>query len=422
MRFLALALLFASSQDPAPPRLTAWKGARLYTAAGPALDQATILVEGGRIVDVGKDLPVPADAAIVDLAGRVVIPGLIDAASPLLVPPAERAGGSPEYDILDALDRYQTDPQEAVEQGVTTVYVGPTSGGGVGGLGSVVRLDAVRGVVAARGALKVTIPESSGDVSTAAQRYEGYQQLRQVFEGARQYVEANEKYKKDAAEHEAKKKQAEAEKKPAPPAPTKPKPDPRNEILARTLDPKQPLPVRIEAHSADAIGYALKLIDEFKLRAVLEQATEGAVVADAISKAKVPVVAGPVFCYGQSSVHYLHHSPGTPAALVRAGVPVAIGSFADERAGHSGTGASRFLAESAAFAASRGLGREEALATVTIQAARILGIEKTHGSLEKGKSADFVVLSGEPFEAGTTVERTVIAGLTAFQRAGEGGR
>jgi imidazolonepropionase-like amidohydrolase len=290
MRFLALALLFASSQDPAPPRLTAWKGARLYTAAGPALDQATILVEGGRIVDVGKDLPVPADAAIVDLAGRVVIPGLIDAASPLLVPPAERAGGSPEYDILDALDRYQTDPQEAVEQGVTTVYVGPTSGGGVGGLGSVVRLDAVRGVVAARGALKVTIPESSGDVSTAAQRYEGYQQLRQVFEGARQYVEANEKYKKDAAEHEAKKKQAEAEKKPAPPAPTKPKPDPRNEILARTLDPKQPLPVRIEAHSADAIGYALKLIDEFKLRAVLEQATEGAVVADAISKAKVPVV------------------------------------------------------------------------------------------------------------------------------------
>ncbi len=419
MRVLALALLFASAQDSSP-RLTAWRGARVHTAAGSILENATLLVEGGKIVDVGKDLAIPAEAAVVDLSGRVVIPGLIDAASPLFLPAGERQGGSPEYDVLDALDRYQRDPQDAVEQGVTAVFVGPGSAGGVGGLGAVVRLDGARSVLAARCALKVTLGSGGSDVSTAAQRYESYQQVRQIFEGARRHVAAQEKHRKEQAEHEAKKKQAEADKKPAPPAPKKPKADPRNDILARTLDPKQPLPVRIEAHAADSIRYALKLAEDFKLRAVLEYATEGAAVADAIARAKVPVVAGPVFRYGPPTVEYLQHSPGTPAALVRAGVAVAIGSFGDERAGHSGAGASRFLAESAAFAASRGLTREEALAAVTIQAARILGIDRTHGSLEKGKSADFVVLSAEPFDAGVSVERTVIGGATAFRRSGAG--
>jgi len=92
---------------------------------------------------------------------------------------------------------------------------------------------------------------------------------------------------------------------------------------------------------------------------------------------------------------------------------VAIGAFGDERAGQWGPGATRFLAESAAFAASRGLTREQALAAITLDAARILGIDKTHGSLEKGKAADLVVLSGEPFDPATRVEQTVIDGEPA---------
>ena len=91
---------------------------------------------------------------------------------------------------------------------------------------------------------------------------------------------------------------------------------------------------------------------------------------------------------------YLHHSVATAAELVKAGVPTAIGSFGDERAGQAGPGATRFLAESAALAASRGLTREQALAAITIDAARILGIDKGHGSIDKGKAAgesvDFV--------------------------------
>jgi len=113
-------------------------------------------------------------------------------------------------------------------------------------------------------------------------------------------------------------------------------------------------------------------------------------------------------------VDFLNHTTGNAAALARAGVPVAIGSFGDEPGA-----ATRFLAESAALAASRGLTREQALACITSEAARCLGIDKTHGSIEKGKCADLVVLTGEPFESGSVVERTILDGETLFHRKGD---
>jgi len=143
--------------------------------------------------------------------------------------------------------------------------------------------------------------------------------------------------------------------------------------------------------------------------------TEGGDVAAAIAKSKVPAVVGPVFRLGGSSVDYLRHSSGTASVLRREGVLVAIGSFADERAGALGPGAVRFLAESAAYAA-KGQTREQVLALITIEPAKILGIEKTHGSIEKDKVADLVLLSGEPFDPTTRVDRTWIDGVSVYAR------
>jgi imidazolonepropionase-like amidohydrolase len=409
MRVLAFLLVLSFVQDKSHPKVVALRGAKVYTGAGAPIENATIVVSHGKITEIGKDVAVPTDAKVIDVAGKVVIPGLIDAASRLFLPPGDKSAGSAEHHVLDAIDLYQTDYREAVEQGVTTVYVGPPSLGTINGLGAVLHLDADRKVLLKDAALKLTLGASGGDTSTALERYQSYPQLKQAFDGARQYAESWEKYRKDLAEHEQKKK----EKKEEPREPTKPKVDPRNEVLARALDPKGTLNVRIEVHTADAILLALRLADEFKLRVVLEHATEGAAVASEIARAKAPVVAGPVFRLGGYSVDYLNHSVATPAALVKAGIPVAIGAFGDERAGQWGPGATRFLAESAAFAASRGLTREQALATITLDAARILGIDKTHGSLEKGKAADLVVLSGEPFEPATRVEQTFIDGEAA---------
>lgn len=408
MRVLALLLALSLAQDKPQSKIMALRGAKVYTGAGAPIENATIVLSNGKIVDVGKDVVVPPDAKVIELAGKVVIPGLIDAASRLFLPPGERSPGSAEHHVLDALDLYQRDFREAVEQGVTTVYVGPLSLGPVNGLGAVLHLDAARTVLLKDAALKLTLGASGGDTSTALERYQSYPQLKAAFDGGRQYAEAWEKYRKEFSEYEQKKAKKEEAKEP-----TKPKIDPRNEVLAHALDPKQTLKVRIEVHAADAILLALRLAEEFKLRVVLEHATEGASAAAAIAKARTPVVAGPIFRMGGYSVDYLNHSVATPAALVKAGVPVAIGSFGDERAGQWGPGATRFLADAAAFAASRGLTREQALATVTSDAAKVLGIDKTHGSLEKGKAADLVVLSGEPFDSATRVEQTLINGEAA---------
>lgn len=414
MQLLALVLsLFLQAEDPSSSKITALRGAKVYSGVGAPLDAGIILIEKGKIAAVGKDVAIPPAAQVVDVTGKVIVPGYIDAASRLFVPPTgERSPGGPEQRVIDGLDFYQRDVAEAVEQGVTTVYVGPVSAGAVNGLGAVIRLDKAHTVLLKEAALKLTLGASGGDTSSALERYQSYPQLRQVFESAKQYLDDAEKYRRDLAAYE----QAQKEKKTTDVKnPARPKTDARQESVARCLDARKPLPVRIEVHTADAIALALKLIEEFKLKAVLEYVTEGGDVAAAVAKSGVPVVAGPVFRLGNHSVDYLRHSPQTASILIKAGVRVAIASFADERAGASGPGAVRFLAESAAYA-SRGLTREQALATITIDAARILGIDRTHGSIEKDKAADLVLLSGEPFEPGTRVDRTWIDGVAVYSR------
>jgi imidazolonepropionase-like amidohydrolase len=407
MRLLALLLaLLLQPQDPAAPKPFALRGVKVYPGVGAPIENCIIVVEKGRIAAIGRDAVIPADTVVVDFTGKVIIPGLIDAASRLFYMAGDRSPGSAEQKAIDALDFHATDVDEVREQGVTTVYVGPVSGGGVNGLGAVIHLDAGFTVLRKEAALKLTLGATGADSSTALERYQSYAQIRQALEAAKQYAETWDKYRRDLADFE----QAKKDKKTDVKEPVKPKTDVRNEVIVRALDPKQPLTVRIEAHSADAITLALRLVEEFKLKAVLECATEGGAVAAAVAKAKLPAVVGPVFRSGLYTVEYLRHSPTTAAALIREGVPVAIGSFADERAGHAGPGASRFLMESAAVGC-RGLTREQALATVTIEAARALGIDKDLGSLEKGKIADMVLLGGEPFETATRVERSWINGV-----------
>lgn len=401
---LALAAL-ATAQEKPQPKILALRGARVYPGSGAPLDHAIILVEDGKISAVGKDVVIPPEAAVLDLAGKVVVPGFIDAASRLFLEPGDRGPGSAEQNILDAIDLTSDLYKEAVEQGITAVYVGPPSTGPINGLGAVLRVDRARTVLLKEAALKLSVGVAQGETSTAAVRYESFQAIRLAFDAAKTYGETWTKYRKDLADWEQKK-PTEPDKKPA-----KPKVDPRQEILLRALDPKQLLPVRLEAHTMDAVALALRLADDYKLKAVLEGATEAHRLAEAVKKSGLPVVAGPVFRSGPPNVDFLRHSLDTVALLSKAGVPVAVGSFGEEPGG-----ATRFLVDGAALAASRGLTREQALASITLEAAKAVGIAKTHGSIEKGKAADLVVLSGEPFERATVVERTIVDGKAVYER------
>lgn len=417
MGLLALLAVLApclqGAPPEAPPKVLVLRGAKVFPVSSPPLDGALVILSNGRISAVGKDVVPPPGAATMDLSGKVLIPGLIDAASRLLVDSGERGPGAADMDVLDALDRYDARWREVRERGVTCVFLLPGGSGSVGGLGAVLRLDEARSVLQKESALCLAVP--GGETSSPAQRHDAVLQLRRLFESGRQYAEAWTKYRKELAEFTEKSKAPEpgkAEAKAAEPA--KPRVDTRLERVARALDPQSQLLVRVEVHAADALRGVLSLAADFKLRLVIEGATEGEALAADLAKAGVPVVAGPSLRYGAPDVDQLRHEPGLAGGLSKAGVRVAIGSFLEAQPG--GGSPSRFMAEFAALAVAGGLPRELALSAVTWNAARALGVEKEIGSIEAGRRGDLVVLSGDPFEPGTRVERVLVGGETVFQR------
>ncbi len=184
----------------------------------------------------------------------------------------------------------------------------------------------------------------------------------------------------------------------------------KNEALALALDRK--IPVLFAANRADDIQTGLRLADEFHLDARIELATEGYLLADRLAAAKVPVVVHPTMQRIGSSMETLNSFAGNAAVLADKKVPLAIGS------GFEGyVPKTRVVRYEAAMAMVNGLGRDRALAAITLDAAKILHIDDRFGSLEVGKEADLVLYDGDPFEYKTHVTHTLAGGRVVWNRA-----
>src|SRR5205085_419713 len=152
------------------------------------------------------------------------------------------------------------------------------------------------------------------------------------------------------------------------------------------------LPVVFAAHRSDDLQTALRLAGEFKLDARLDLATEGYLLADVLKKAKVPVVVHPTMQRAAASMETLHSHLGNAAMLADRGIPLAIGTGFEAYVPKT-----RVVRHEAATAMVYGLGFDRALRSITLDAARILGIEDRFGSLEAGKVADLVLYDGDLF-------------------------
>ena len=152
---------------------------------------------------------------------------------------------------------------------------------------------------------------------------------------------------------------------------------------------------------------AIRIAKEFSVRLVIEHGTDGYKVAPELAAAKVPVVHGPV---DQRFVEMSKRSrnPESPRILIEKGV---LTSFSTDHP----VIAIQNMRLQATNAVEEGVSPDEALKAVTINSARIMGIDKRVGSLEKGKDADLVILSGAPFAGGTRVE-AVVNGVVAWKR------
>jgi imidazolonepropionase-like amidohydrolase len=228
--------------------------------------------------------------------------------------------------------------------------------------------------------------------------------LRVALVEARDYLEKWQRYDQKLAEYEAKVESgAQDAQRPDPP-----QRDLKLEALGKVL--RREMKARIHAHRADDMLTAIRIAEEFDLDLTLEHATEGYKIADILAEKDIPVTAGPIL-FSRTKFELKDMTPRNPALMAKAGVKVAIQT--DEMS------AVKYLAMNAALAAREGLPEEEALKAVTIHPAEIIGVADRVGSLEPGKDADIVILSGHPFDFRTVVEWVLVDGETAYRREEE---
>jgi imidazolonepropionase-like amidohydrolase len=400
------------------------QGGNILTISGDVIEHGTILIKDGKIEALGRDVVIPSGTRTIDAKDKFVMPGRIDAQSRLYVIASELNESraiAPDLNILDALDPFIKEYKEVLAQGVTTIYVAPGSRSLLGGRGAVLKLNGGTTinemVLKTDVAVKAAIGFSSNNQSSSLMRLEHYSSIREALIEAQAYTQKKRKYEQELAEYKKKKAdkqkkddEQEKGKKEKPKRPAKPKRNPTYEILAKVL--RKEIPLQIEAHRVDDILNALRLADEFDFTLILDKCTEGYMITDEIARRKVPVIVGPVSTsfVDMPKLEYRNHDMRNAAILSKEGIQLALGV-----SGRDGA-SSKFIALAAAMAVANGMDKDIALRAITLTPAEILGVADRIGSLEVGKDADIVILSGHPLDTFTQVEMVLIEGKTVYER------
>ncbi len=398
---LVLTFFVAGGAATDSEEVIAIKGKTVYTAAGPPITDGVVIVRNGKIVQVGKGLSIPSGAKVYQ--AEVVMPGLIEAHGHFAMsalggdsdvneatdPSTPYARASDAINIEDPHFRYP------LSGGVTTIVSRPGSANVFGGLSVALKIKT--------GSLKDMIIKDPCDLKMAM---EGnpigvygsrgrmpktmmgvYYIARKDFLEAQNYLKQWEKYEKE--------KETNPEAKP-------PKRDLNLEPLVMAL--KGEIPVHIHTAKANEVDAALRLFDEFHLDGSYAHAYWGYLIADKLAKRKEVLVLGPEMFF-----HYFGEKgvKNSSAILAKKGAKIAVQT-------DSGSYGIKYLRNIAALCMRYGLPLEEAIKSVTINAADAVNLEGRIGSLQPGKDADIVIMDGNPFEVVTTVEKVFVDGKLEF--------
>jgi imidazolonepropionase-like amidohydrolase len=334
---------------------------------------------------------------VVDAAGCHVYPGLVDAHTHhgvyAEVTGPEGADGNemtapivPHVRALDSLNWFDPAFDDSVAHGVTTVNVVPGSGNVIGGQGMVVKTWGLRPadrILLQPSGVKMALGENPKRVHgakdrTPATRLGNAALMREAFVEARNY--------------QRKRARGEGER------------DLRWEILADVLAGK--IPARCHAHRADDILTALRISREFGFPLTIEHCTEGHLVADELAAAGVMCTLGPLLT-GKSKQELKDRSLEAAAALEEAGVVFGFTTDHPVIPTYS-------LPLCAAYAVAAGMSRQGALRALTLDGARLVGLEQRIGSLEAGKDADCFIADGDLLDPRTKVLATFVDGQLAW--------
>jgi len=384
------------------------KGEQVHTMAGPAITNGVVVIDDGKIIAVGPAASTPIPDGFTVIEAKVVTPGLVDART--VVGLAGYLNQEHDQDQLDesapvqpqlrAIDAYNPD-EKLVEWlrgfGVTTIHTGHGPGALVSGqtmVAKTVGRTADEAVIVERAMVAANLGPSAlaEEGKSPGTRAKQIALLRQALVAAKEG---------DAPTPARKQKQDD---KSEPAKPTSLETQVMRDVLARKL------PLLITAHRAQDIMSALRLKQEFGINVVLDGAAEAYLLTDQIKAAGVNVILHPPMArqYGE----FENASFTTGAVLRAANIPFAYQS------GYEGyVPKTRVVLFEAGIAAANGLDWNDALASITIDAARVIGLESRIGSLEVGKDGDVAMFDGDPFEYASHAVGVVIDGKLVSTQA-----
>ena len=365
------------------------KNARLLTMAESGSFVGDIRIDGGKIAEIAQNIDTTG-CDVFDAEGMYAVPGIIDAHSHIGMwedgMGREGSDGNeatnpvtPEMRSIDGINPFDRCFKEAVACGVTTAVTGPGSANVVGGTFVAMKLYGrsmdemiLKFPVAMKAAFGENPKRVYGDKATPATRMAIAAILRKALAGALDYAKKIENAKDDPSKM--------------------PERDLGKEALLPVI--RRELPLKIHCHRADDILTAIRIAKEFNVRFTLDHCTEGYLIPDllkeTIEETGAGIIIGPLLT-DRSKIELRNVSFSAPKALYDAGIDFAM--MTDHPVIPE-----QYLPVCAALAVREGLPEDAALRSITINAARITGIDDRVGSLEVGKDADIAVFSGHPLD------------------------
>lgn len=414
---LLLAIGLASAQQP-----LAVRNATILTGTGQRIEGGTIVIRDGKISDIGSDIQIPVEARIIDAQGKYVMPGLVEAhTSDGLSQANETNDNVPYVTVIDGIDPADAYFRQARRNGVTTVRISPGNSTMIGGQAAVIKtggtfIDDM--VVDAFGGVKISLRPVNGS------RMAHLAKLRKTLEDARRKLnkkaDADDSSKapegkKDEESGEDTEKAAQEEEEAEKPeaAPVK-SPEAQSELdkaMQALLTGKHQAILYCE--KAMDVAQALRLVEEFKLRATLVLGRDCYKAVDAVAASKLPVILDADLVFWESDPRTEEETKVVlPEIFLAAGVPFVF----EKNPPGSATIGSNYLWYQAATAVKYGMSMDDAITALTRRPAEFLGVDSFVGTLEKGKDGDLVILSGEPLKIGSWVEQTIINGDVVYRR------
>lgn len=404
----------------------ALKGAKLLTITHGVIENGTIVMRGGKIAVIGaaSSTTIPSDAQVIDATGMTIYPGLIDSETKLGL--TEISAENMTNDLVEGSDEIMPHMHTAEAfhaesalipvarmNGITNAVVAPEGTDTLPGQDSFIQLagkSATEMLLIRDNAmpLNFTGDERRNKGGFDKRRFPSTRmglaaQLRQAFLDAQDYQSKWAEYERKKTDVESadkgkddKTKGKDKDKK-SPPMP--PKRDLKLEALIPYLEGKKS--IVLAAESASDLQTAVSLVNEFKLKFVLNHIAHAQPVLDYVASLKVPVIVGPIYEAPKEDERY-DTIYSLPAQLYKRGVKIVFASYSAHNV--------RNLPDAAGYATAFGLPYDEALKAITINAAEVWGVADKLGSLDVGKTANVVIADGDPLDVKTDVRQVYIEG------------